>query len=118
MIAGVGHGLLGCLGPIELLPVMIRERPRHHPIRLVAVLGGQLAMPVQHLCRRLQLFGIAGPVRCDLSRSRSLAADLLEMRLDLLSAWARCLEVLPGIALDLRLAVLATFDLVSELLQP
>ncbi len=82
------------------------------------MLGGQLAMPVQHLGRRLQLLRVSRSMGCDLSRTRSLAADLLEMRLDLLPAWTRCLEVLPGIALDLRLAVLASFDLVPELLQP
>ncbi len=51
-------------------------------------------MPMQHLCRRLNLFGVAGSVSCYLSRSRSFAADLLQVRSDLLAAWARRFKVL------------------------
>ncbi len=81
MLAGVGHGLLRDLGRVDLLRTLVAERMRHHPIGLVAVLGRQLAMPVQHLGRRLDLFGIAGPVRRHLGSPGSLAADLSAARL-------------------------------------
>ena len=86
VIAGVGYGLLCGLRWIKLLPVLIGKRSRHHPIRLVAMLGGELTMPMQHLGRRLQLFGVAGAVGRNLGRSCSLAADLLQVKLDLLPA--------------------------------
>ena len=107
VVAGIGYGLLGSLRWIELLSVLIGKRSRHNPIRLVAMLRCEIAMPVQHLGRRLQLFRIASSVGRNLGRSRAFAADLLQMRLDLLPAWARCLEILLGVALDLRLAMLA-----------
>ena len=71
----------------------------------MAVLRGKFAVTMQHLRRRLDLLGIARPVRGDLGRARSLAADLLQVRLDLFAARARCLKVLRAVALDLRLAM-------------
>ncbi len=97
---------------------MVGESAGHHPIGLVAVLGGKLAVPVQHLGRRLQLFRVAGPVRRDLGRPRSLSADLLEVLLNLPAPGTRRLKVIRSIALDLRLTVLAALDLVAEILKP
>ena len=116
MIAGVGDSLLSDLGRIDLLPLMIGERPRHHPIGLMAVLRGKFAVPVQYFCRRLQLLRVAGSMSGDLGRSRSLAPNLRQMLFDLATARARRFKILLGVALDLRLAMLAALDLVAEVL--
>ncbi len=73
-------------------------------------------MPVQYLCRRLQLLRVAGPVRGDLGRSRSLAPNLCQMLFDLAPSRAGRFKILRGKTLDLRLAMLATLDLVPEIL--
>ncbi len=116
MIAGIGDSLLSDLGRIYFLPLMIGERPRHHPIGLMAMLGGKLAVAMQYLCRRLQLLRVAGPVRGDLGRARSLAPNLRQMLLDLAPPGAGRFKILLGKALDLRLAMLAALDLVAEIL--
>ena len=79
MIASVGDSLLSDLRGTHLLAMVIRQGFRHNPIGLMAVLRGKLAVPVQHLGGRLDLFGIACPVSRYLSRSCSLAADFLQV---------------------------------------
>jgi hypothetical protein len=54
----------------------------------MTMLGSKFPMPMQHLCRRLNLFRIARPVGRNLGRSRSLASNLLQVRFDLLAARA------------------------------
>ena len=56
-------------------------------------------------------------MRGNLGRACSVAANLLQMRLDLFAARARRLQVLRAVSLYLRLAVLAALDLVAEILQ-
>src|ERR1700678_1477428 len=40
------------------------------------------------------------------------------MLFDLFTAWTRCVEILLCVALDLRLTMLAAFDLVAQAMQP
>ena len=54
----------------------------------------------------------------DLRRARAVSADLLQVLFDLLTARARCVEILLGIAFDLRLSVLAGLDFVTQTLKP
>ena len=114
----VSDGLLRHLGRVDLLRTTVAEGVRHHPIRLVAVLSGELPVPVQHLFRQLNLLGIPRPVRRNLGGSSTFAADLFQLGGDLRPARARCLQVLPRVTLDLRLAMVAALNLISQTLQP
>ncbi len=117
VIAGIGDRLLGDLGRVHLLPMRVGQRLRHNPIGLMAVLSGDLPVPMQDLCRRLNLLGIARSVRRYLGGSRSFAPNLLQVRLDLLPAWARRLKVLLAITLDFGLTMLTALDLIAKVLQ-
>ena len=64
-----------------------------------------------------RLLGIPRPVRGDLRRSSAPPPLLSESLLDLLPPRTRCLQILPRVALDLRLAVRAALDFVAEPLQ-
>src|ERR1700679_19911 len=54
----------------------------------------------------------------DLCRTRAVPADLLQVLFDLFTAWTGCVEILLCVAPDLRLTMLATFDLVTQAMQP
>ncbi len=117
VIAGVGHDLLSHLERVHLASVSVSEGFRYNPIDLMTILRGKLSVSMQHLCRRLDFLGITSSVRGDLGRTRSLAADLFKVRLDLLAAWAGSLQVLRAVTLDLRLAMFAALDLIAKVLQ-
>lgn len=88
MIAGIGHGTLGGIIGFLHLPLAVFPGLGDHAVRLVAVLRGQLAVPLQHLFRRQQLFLVPGPVRRHLRSSRAVDALLTEMVFDLFAARA------------------------------
>ena len=79
----------------------------HDPVGLMSVLRGQVAMPLQYLFRREQLFTISGAVRRDLRGSRAVDPRLTEMVFDLFPARTGGFQILFCIALDLGLPVLA-----------
>ena len=54
----------------------------------------------------------------DLRRARAISPDLLQVLFDLYPAWTRCIEIFLRVALDLRLTMLAAFDLVTQAMQP
>ena len=54
-------------------------------------------------------------MRGNLCCARTVSANLLQVFFDLLTTRTRCVQILLRIALDLRLAVLAAFDLVAQL---
>src|SRR5271157_632646 len=56
-------------------------------------------------------------MRSNLCRARAFSSILLQVPLDLFSPWTGCIQVFLRVALDLRLAMLAAFDLIAELLQ-
>jgi hypothetical protein len=58
----------------------------HDPVGLMSVLRVQIAMPLQYLFRREQLFTISGAVRRDLRGSRAVDPRLTEMVFDLFPA--------------------------------
>jgi len=98
--------------PLRTLPHL-----RHNPVGLVAVLSGQFPMLPLHLFRRQQLLAVAGAMGGDLP-SRSAVDSLLPLViLHLLPSRTRSLQILPRIALDLRLAVLAALQLVAKLFE-
>ncbi len=129
MVAGIGDGLpchllrcpglVGRLGWILFLgePLRVLAHLGYNPVGLMAVLPRQFTMLPLHLCRRLQLLLVSCAVRCDLSRRRTVDALLALVILHLLPAGTRRLQVLPRVAFDLRLAILAALQLVTELLQ-
>ncbi len=129
MIAGVGHGLprrllrcrglVGGLGWGFFLGERLRTFPHlgHNPVGLMAVLPRQFVMLPLHLCGRLQLLFVPCAVRCNLSRRCTVNSLLPFVILHLLPSRTRRLQILPRVALDLRLAVLAALQLVAELLQ-
>src|SRR5208337_2509493 len=53
----------------------------------------------------------------NLCRARAFSSNLLQVPLDLFSSWTGCIEILLRVALNLRLAMLAAFDLIAEPLQ-
>jgi len=86
--------------------------------RLVAV--GFRHGPVQRLhvsAIKGQLF-FSSPVRGDLRGAGAAQAGFLEMFLNLLAARAVRFDVLAGVALDLRRAILSGLQVVAELPQP
>ena len=85
-------------------------------IRFMAELRGQLTVLLQHFCRRMKLLAVAGAMSGNLRRARALSSNLLQVFFDLHSTRARCLQILLRISLDLRLPMLAAFDLVAEAL--
>ena len=77
VLSCVGHRLLRNFGRVDFLRTTVAEGVRYHPICLVTVLRGEFPVPVEHLFRRLNLFGIPCPVSRHLGGSGTLAADLL-----------------------------------------
>jgi hypothetical protein len=73
-------------------------------------------MPPQDLILRLNFFFVARPMCRNLCRACALSADLLQMFFDLFPPWTRCVQIFLRISLNLRLAVFADFNLITELL--
>jgi hypothetical protein len=86
-------------------------------IRLMAEPRRQFAVPLQYLIGRMKLLAVAGAMRGNLRRARTLSADLLQVFFDLDTTRARCLQILLRVALDLRLAMLAAFNLIAYALK-
>src|SRR5258708_4543603 len=85
---------------------------------LVPELCRQFAVPAEDLVLRLNLFLVPRPMCCDLSGACALSSSLLQMSLNLLSPWTRCVQVLLRVSPNLRLTVFARLDLIAKLLQP
>src|SRR5665213_97547 len=72
---------------------------------------------LQDFFRRMEFLAIAGTMSGNLRRARTLSTDLLQVLPDLHTAQARCLQILLRISFDLRLAMLAAFNLIAKALQ-
>src|SRR5205814_1018273 len=90
----------------------------HDSLGLIPVRGGDLAVARKRLVRAERGLGVARAVRSDLGRARALQASRFKMLADLPAARTARLEVLAGIAADLRGTVLSGVDLVAEPPQP
>jgi len=123
MIAGVADGLPRSLlrrpgwGLLLGEPACALLCLSHNPVGLVAVLPGQFSMLPLHLFRRQQLLAVAGAMGGDLPGRRAVDPLLPFVILHLLPSRTRRLQILPRVALDLRLAILAALDLVTQLLK-
>lgn len=113
MIPGIGCGLLH--GPLRLPRLMMGGLPRlrDNAVGLMPELRGQLAVPSKYFFLRQQLFAVTCAVCSHLSSACAISADLLQMILDLRAPWTRCGEILFCVALDLRLAVFPSFELIA-----
>ncbi len=90
----------------------------YYPVGLMAELPGQLAVLPLHLFGRQQFLFISRPMRGDLACRRAVDSLLALVVFHLLAARTRRLHILLRVAPDLRLAVLAPLQLVTELLEP
>ncbi len=81
---------------------LIAEGRRHLPMRAL------------HLVMRAVELRFPRLVRGDLGGAGAVALVLLQVRLDLLTAWARGLQIRGRVASDFRLSTLAALNLVPE----
>ena len=117
--AGKGHCFLGgllrlfgsALGGFLFGPL---TRRGHNLIRLIAELGGQLAMRRKHFGGRLNLLLVARGMGGDLRRLVAGETILLHVCEDLILALARSVKILLRISFDLRCAASAGRDLVAQ----
>ena len=125
MVAGIGHGLLHrflrllrlLIGLLCVMP-RIRSRLGHNSIRLMPELSGQFAVPLQNFFGRMKLLAVPRAMSCDLRRACTVSANFLQVSDDLFPARARCVKILLAVALDLRLAMFAAFNLITQPMQP
>ena len=113
VIAGIGNGLLFNLVRAGGMELCMFACLGYHAIRLMAVLCGQFTVPLQYLFRAMDLLLVPRAMGSNLCRARAFSSNLLQVTLDLFSPWARCVQIFLRVALDLRLAVLAAFDLIA-----
>ncbi len=73
---------------------------------------------LQDFFRRMEFLAIAGAMSSNLRRTRTVSSNLLQVFFDLHTTRTRCLQILLRISLDLRLPMLAAFELIAEALQP
>src|SRR5690349_6607428 len=77
-------------------------RSADHGLGLVAELHGEPAMRGHYFSRRMDFLAVAGRVRGNFRGFASGSARALKIRTNLLAARTRCVEILLGVALDLR----------------
>src|SRR5215472_14860574 len=85
---------------------------------LTSMLTSESLMLLPHFFVRKRLLGIARLMRRNLRGKSPANAGRRHVLLDLLSPRTRCLQILPRVALDLRLSMVATLDLIPERPQP
>src|ERR1700679_1802671 len=86
----------------------------NHLLRLLAELGGDIAMLLLHLSvRNSRQFIVTRLMCCDLRRACASYALLFEVCLDLLTPRTGGVQVLSRIPSDLRLATLALFNVIA-----
>ena len=114
MIASIGYGLLLGLVRVWYMHLSMVARLGYNPIRLIAVLCSQFAMPLQHLFRGMNRLAVPRAMGRNLCRARAFSSNLLQVTLDLFSSWTGCIQIFLRVALDLGLTVFAAFDLVAQ----
>src|SRR5208282_4644846 len=65
----------------------------------------------------MNLLTVPRAMGSNLCRARAFSSNLLQVPLDLFSPRTGCIEILLRVALNLRLAMLAAFDLIAQPLQ-
>ena len=78
--------------------------------------SSKLTVLLQDFFRRMEFLAIACAMSGNLRRACTFPSNLLQVFFDLDSTRTRCLQILLRISLDLRLPMLAAFDLVAEAL--
>ena len=103
MIAGVGNGLsfsllfgfvrAGCMN------LCMFARLGYNAIRLMAVLCGQFAVPLQYFFRGMNLLAVPRAMGSNLRRACAFSSNLLQVSLDLFSPWTGCIQDIPACSL-------------------
>ena len=75
-------------------------------------------VPFEHFLGTERALRVPRAVGRDLGGSRSFQAVLLQMRSDLLTSWARRVQIFLSVTLDLRRAVLPCLSFVAKLFEP
>src|SRR5580658_1781923 len=117
MIARPCHGLLRLNVCLRHLVLPMLARLGDDAVRLMPVLCGQLAVPLQDFSRRQQFLAVARMVGRDLCRRGSVDPLFPEMVFDLFTSRAGSLQIFLRVAFYLRLSVLAALQFVAKLFQ-
>ncbi len=117
MLAGEGHRLLCADGRRLSHTLLDGSLPRlcNDPAGLIAELGGDLPMCLQHLLFGEVLFLFAGDVRGDLCGFRPLESIPLQMLPDLSRPWAGRIKVLLRVGFDFGGSGTPTLQFVAQL---
>src|SRR3974390_3694557 len=118
MITCPTHGALRLSLNLLHSPVTVLASVGHDPISLISVLCCQFAVPLQHLSLGQEFLPIPRVVGSDLRCRSTIDSLFAQMVFDLFPSRTGRLQILFGVATDLRLPMLPALHFIAQYLQP